>query len=375
MNPMSRFLALAFALVASTGASAADSARYSVIFGGQNIGHVIADTTANHTTIDFNVKNNGRGPTMAETIDFGADGMPTSWAISGTTTFGSKVNERFDRTKARATWLDSTGKGQASTKEPAIYVAQSGSPWSLQIYARALLKQPGMTMRALPGGTLKLEKRDGLDVQGKGGPLHVTRYELSGIQTDPDTMLLDANGDLFASVSPDSVVVREGYEGEEVRLRKLAADWSTQRFATIQKEVAHDYGAPTRIRNVRVFDPKTSQLTAPLSVLVSGKRIAAVEALDSPATPGEVTIDGAGGTLIAGMYEMHGHLDQEDALLNVLAGITTVRDMGNDNAASSRARARSAPTTASWSTARRRRSTRFAGTAHAATGRSRSTTA
>jgi hypothetical protein len=157
-------------------------------------------------------------------------------------------------------------------------VAQVGSPWSLQIYARALLKQPGMTLRALPGGTLKLDRRDGIDVQGKTGPLHVTRYELSGIQESPDTMLLDDNGNLFGVIAPDTVVVREGYEGEEVRLRKLAAEWSTARFAAIQKEVAHDYDAPTRIRNVRLFDPNTSALTAPLSVLVNGRKIAAVNA-------------------------------------------------------------------------------------------------
>ena len=328
---LKQILALA-AFFASASASAADSARYTVIFGGQKVGHVVADTTANRTTIDYNVKNNGRGPTMAETITFGPDGLPTAWTISGTTTFGSKVNETFKRDKSRATWLDSTGKGQASPKALSIYVAQSGSPWSLQVYARALLKQPGMTMPALPGGTLRLEKRDTIDVQGKSGPLRVTRYELSGIQTDPDVMLLDADGNLFASVSPEAVVVREGYEAEEVRLRQLAAGWSTERFASIQKQVAHDYGAPVRIRNVRLFDPKTSQLTAPLSVLVNGKRIAAIEPVDSPATPGEVTIDGAGGTLIAGMYEMHGHLGQNEALLNLLAGITNLRDMGNDNA-------------------------------------------
>ena len=330
---MSRVSFLLLALLASSSSvSAADSARYTVIYGGQNVGHVYADTTANRTTVDYNVKNNGRGPTMAETITFGPDGLPTTWTISGTTTFGSKVNETFKRDKSRAVWLDSTGKGQASPKEPSVYVAQSGSPWSVQVYARALLKQPGMTMAALPGGKLRLEKFDAIDVQGKAGPLHVTRYELSGIQTDPDVMLLDADGNLFASVTPDFIVVREGYESEEVRLRQLAAGWSTERFATMQKEVAHDYGAPVRIRNVRLFDPNTSQLTAPLSVIVNGKRIAAIEALDSPATPGEVTIDGAGGTLIAGMYEMHGHLGQNEALLNLLAGITSLRDMGNDNA-------------------------------------------
>jgi len=329
---MTRLLALTLALILPISAFAADTARYTVIVGGQKVGHVNVDTKAGLTTIDYNVKNNGRGPTMAETITFGADGMPSAWSISGTTTFGSKVNERFTRDQRRATWLDSTGKGQAALKEPAIYIAQSGSPWSLQIYARALLKQPGMTMPALPGGKVKLEKGNSLDVQGAGGALQVTRYELSGIRTEPQAMLLDAQGDLFATVSPEAVVVRAGYEGEEVRLRKLAADWSTERYAAIQREVAHDYGGPTRIRNVRLFDPKTSALTAPVSVIVNGKQIAGVEPVDSPATLGEVTIDAAGGTLIAGMYEMHAHIGQDDALLNVLAGITSVRDMGNDNA-------------------------------------------
>lgn len=331
LTDMKRIFAFAFGLAVFSAGAFADSARYSVIYGGKNIGHVYADTTANRTTIDYNVKNNGRGPTMAETITFGPDGLPTAWTISGTTTFGSKVSETFKRDKSRATWVDSTGKGQAWPKALSIYVAQSGSPWSLQVYARALLKEPGMTMPALPGGTLRLEKRDAVDVQGKSGPLRVTRYELSGIQTDPDVMLLDAEGNLFASVTPEAVVVREGYEGEEVRLRQLAADWSTERFATLQKEIAHDYGAPVRIRNVRLFDPNTSQLTAPVTVVVNGKRIAAVEPVDSLATPGEVTIDGAGGTLVAGMYEMHGHPGQNEALLNLLAGVTTVRDMGADN--------------------------------------------
>ena len=119
---MSGFSTPVLALITlSASVSAADSAHFSVIFGGQNIGHVYADMTANRTTIDYNVKNNGRGPTMAETITLGPDGLPSAWTISGTTTFGSKVNETFKHDKSRATWLDSTGKGQASPKEPAIY--------------------------------------------------------------------------------------------------------------------------------------------------------------------------------------------------------------------------------------------------------------
>lgn len=310
----------------------ADTLNYVFISGDKNVGHLIAETKGDRTTIDFDVKNNGRGPTIAESITLDPAGLPTEWSVKGTTTFGSKIAEHFARKGARGEWLDSTGKGHATIHTPSIYLAQSSSPWSNGIYARALLKTADKQLPALPGGVLRLEKGETLTVQGKDGPLEVTRYDLIGINLDPETILLDANNNLFANVDASSILVRAGYEGEQTRLRGMAADWSSQRFVKIEHEVAHHYAGPIRIRNVRVFDPKTSALTQPVAVLVRGKVIAAVEALDSPATPGETTIDGAGGTLIAGMYEMHAHLGQSDALLDVAAGITTVRDMGNDNA-------------------------------------------
>ena len=310
----------------------ADTFNYVFITGDKNVGHLTADTKGDQTTIDFNVKNNGRGPTIAESITLDAAGLPTEWTVKGTTTFGSKIAEHFVRRGSRGEWMDSTGAGHSTIHTPSIYLAQSSSPWANGIYARALLKTADKQLPALPGGLLRLEKGEALTVKGDAGPLQVTRYDLIGINLDPETILLDADNNLFADVDASSVLVRAGYEGEQKRLRDLAATWSSQRFVNIEHEVAHHYAGPIRIRNVRLFDPKTSALTQPLAVLVQGKVIAAVEPLDNPATPGETTIDGAGGTLIAGLYEMHSHLGQNEALLDVAAGITTVRDMGNDNA-------------------------------------------
>ncbi len=330
---MFRTLAAVAALsLALPSLTCAQTASFVAVFGGKTVGHLIAETRGDTTTIDFDIKNNGRGPTDAEVIKTNADGLPVAWTIKGATTFGSKVDEHFTQAGGKAEWLDSTGKGSAKIARPGLYIAQSGSPWSDGIYAHALLKAPGMEMAGLPGGTLRLEKGETLTVQGEGGPVQVTRYDLTGIDLTPSTLLLDPKGDLFAEVSANSIVIRKGYEGEQVRLRKLAADWSTARLVEIEKQVAHRYAGPVRISNVRLFDPKTSALTEPVSVVMRGKEIAAVEGLDSPATPGEVTIDGAGGTLVAGFYEMHAHLSQDGALMNLMAGITTVRDMGNDNA-------------------------------------------
>jgi imidazolonepropionase-like amidohydrolase len=326
---------IALALVCSLALSSfaeAGTERFTVIFGGKNVGHLTAYTTGNETRIDYDYKNNGRGPTMAETIRLDAQGLPSEWTLSGTTTFGSKVKEHFAHKGSRANWVDSTGKGDASVHGPSLYVAQSGSPWSDGMYARAMLSTTGKQIPALPGGVLHLEKGETFAVQGSGGSIDVTRYDISGIDLTPDIILLDSKGELFASVDSVFIMVRAGYEDEEQRLRQLAANWDTERLVNIEHEAAHHYAGPVRIRNVRLFDPKTSSLTDPVSVLVKDRQISAVETLDSPPTPGETTIDGAGGTLVAGMYEMHSHLDQDEGLLDVLAGITTVRDMGNDNA-------------------------------------------
>jgi imidazolonepropionase-like amidohydrolase len=331
-------LAIALALiVAMSSLAIAGTARFTVVYGGKNIGHLAAETNGGESHIDYDYKNNGRGPNLTENIRLDENGVPTSWTITGVTTFSGKVAEHFSRKGSRSEWVDSTGKGAAIGK-PSLYLAQSGGPWSDGIYARALLKTANRQLPALPAGVLRLEKGEALTMHGDPGPIEVTRYDLSGIDLMPETILLDKDGELFAlltsrGVPPGIILVRAGYEGEEQRLRKLAADWSNQRLVDVEHEVAHHYAGPIRIRDVRLFDPKTSSLTAPVSVLVMGKEIGAVESLDSPSTPGEVTIDGAGGTLVAGMYEMHAHLRSSDsALLNLMAGITTVRDMGNDNA-------------------------------------------
>lgn len=330
---MPKLLAIALVLssLVSFGAPA-DTRTFSVLYQGKNVGHLIAETKGDQTTIDYNYKDNGRGPTISETIRTGPQGLPVEWFIKGTTTFGSKIEEHFSQVAGHAEWADSTGKGSATLTTPALYVDQSGSVWSEQILAQALLHASGMRMDVLPGGTLHLEKGEQLTVNGSNGPVQLTRYDLSGIDLSPSTLLLDSMGDLFADVSPTFIVIRRGYEAEDARLRQLAADWSTSRFATMEREMAHHYTSPVRIKNVRLFNPTVSALSAPMSVVVHGKEIAALEPLDSPPTPGEVTVDGAGGTLMPGMFEMHAHLRQEGALLNLLAGITCVRDMGNDNA-------------------------------------------
>lgn len=311
--------------------AAAEVRVYRVLAGGNDVGHLKADVERDRVIIDYDYKNNGRGPTIAETIALDANGIPVRWEIEGATTFGNKVDERFVRQDGIAKWRDATGEGQAEIAKPIFYVPQNGSPWGVALLARALLADEDGRMEVLPGGSAAIAKRETMTFEGPDGPVAATTYEISGLDLNPTYITLDSDRELFALASPRFAIVRAGYEAADERLRDYSEKLSTERFVRIQSEAAREFEGPVRIRNVHVFDPDTMTRKGPVAVVFHGDRISSVQPNDSPVTAGETVIDGAGGTLVPGMYEMHGHISQEDALLNVAAGVTSVRDMGNEN--------------------------------------------
>ena len=319
---------LATLLAGTVPAAAQTAERLSVIANGEKVGSVVATQTGDHVAIHSEVKNNGRGPTMDEAIDLGPDGLPRRWTLDGKATFGGDVHERFARDGATARWSDAMGAREASVSGTALYIGQSASPWALGLYAHALLKAPGGTLPTLPGGQLHIDPLGPMTI----GTARYQAYAISGIDLSPEMILLDAAGALFAVLDTGGATVREGHEGDVPALTALATRLTADRYAGLQKCFAHRIDAPVRIRNVRVFDPVSGTRGAPVSVVFAHGRITGIQPLDAPASPGEATIDGAGGTLMPGLHDMHAHISLESALLYLAAGVTAVRDMGNDNA-------------------------------------------
>ncbi len=331
-------LAAACAACALSAPAFANPVDYRVLIQGKDIGHYTVDQTTNRLgtriSVDFDYKQNGRGPTIKEQVTLDQDGAPIQWTITGRTTFGNAVSESFTRNGSGAQWRDLAGPGRIKGKAaPRYYASQNGSPLDVSLLAKALLADPDHSLAVAPGGTATLTERDRRSFDGPGGKLEVITYELSGLSLNPIYLSLDANGEFFSSQSANFIMARAGYEkAADEPLRALAERLASDRFAALQAAGAHRYAGPVRIRNVRLFDPAAKALTDLSDVVVSGNRITQVAPAGSAATPGETGIEGGGGTLVPGMYEMHGHLGQEDALLNVLSGVTSLRDMGNDNA-------------------------------------------
>ncbi|MFN3214719.1 MAG: amidohydrolase family protein [Henriciella sp.] len=307
-----------------------DTATYHVFVQGTNIGAVEATPTETGYNVFYEYRNNGRGPTINETITLSADGLPIGWTAKGNTTFGNAVDESFTLENGIASWTDSTGTEQATVSEPTLYVAQNGSPFGLAVTAKALLADPDNQMPALPGGTLRLDMLETIDVTNVDGAVsQATTYALSGTSYNP-TYFLMQDSQFFGYVSPRMSILAEGFDGEDERLRGLAAEYGARRYEEIQARTVRSYDQPIRVQNVRLFDPATESIGDLVSVTVQDGMISAIEAADA-SSPGEISIEGAGGTLVPGLFEMHAHLGQQSALLNIAAGVTTVRDTGNDN--------------------------------------------
>jgi imidazolonepropionase-like amidohydrolase len=304
---------------------------FSVMISGTKVGHLKVNRNGNSVNIDFDYKSNGRGPTIKESLILNPEGFPVQWDISGNTTFGNEIDEHYKIVGNNAEWIDATGKGEATINQPSLYIDQSASPYSLFINAHVLLNSTEYSAPALPAGNLKLTAMETFKSISNSKSINLKSYAMTGAGLNPTYFVLDQSNSFFAFMTPRLIVIRSGFENEEDNLRQLAERYSASRYKNLQTKYAHTYKNNLRIRNIKIFDPKALALTEMASVLIGDGKIISIDATDVKTKKHEVEIDGQGGTLVAGLYEMHGHIGVNAALLNVIAGVTSVRDMGNNN--------------------------------------------
>ena len=301
-----------------------------VLSNGEVVGHVIAQQDARRVNVDYMVDNNGRGPKIKESLVLDGRGYPLSWSITGSSLFGADVNESYVWEQGEARWTSQADHGSSSVETPPLYVGNDASPWSLGLYARALLEAPDETLEILPSGRLQLQEIHRTNVGDDELPIVI--YSLSGIGLTPQLIALDESHRLFAEFGGRSMVIRHGYEPEADSLMVLARELEFERIRVLQRDLGHRYDQPVRINNVYIFDPSVPGRSELKSIVIEDGLIAAIELpMIDQSLMNEVVIDGEGGTLVAGLFDMHTHNSLDSGLFYLAAGVTSTRDMGNDN--------------------------------------------
>lgn len=328
---MRRFIvALAWLTVAVPALGAAGEERLVVIANGETIGYLRATTSGDRIEVDYHVDENGRGSKTRESVELGADGLPHAWSVKGNAWYGAPVDESFEWRGGTASWKSLNDRGSVPADVPHLYVANDASPYALGLYLKALQAAPDRTLPAWPSGSLRAERVREVQIAVDGGNKTFTAWALWGLDVAPTLVLADAAGDFRAYLNSYLLFIPESWAGAAPQLKGLQRSLDKDTLHEFTRRTMHRWDAPVYLRNVRVFDPASGTLSSPTTVVSFRGLITSVGA-DLTPTPDAVAIDGEGGTVVPGLFDVHVHLSPWDGPLHVAAGVTTGRDMGNDN--------------------------------------------
>jgi hypothetical protein len=322
------FLAIAHAQVTPTETR---PIRYNVFLAGNKVGFETSARNADGSLqFYFEFNDRGRGPKVTERVVLDSSAIPIQIVNSGNDYDKSSVDEHFTLKDAKATWTNRAEKGERAASRNAFYVSISGAPEESALLARALLAAGGR-LPLLPAGEASIEKRGELKIEANGQARTVVQYAISGLDFTPSPIWLDQDGAYFASASGWFAVIREGWEPAIDALNSAQDKISNQRAEKLAQGLGHTPAGSLVFVHANLFDAETASARPDSTVVVTGNKIAAVGADQQVAIPaGAEIIDATGKTLMPGLWDMHVHLQPNDGLLHMAAGVTSVRDMAND---------------------------------------------
>jgi cytosine/adenosine deaminase-related metal-dependent hydrolase len=317
-------------------AAAAETIRYvALVDGGKKAGEQVVRKGDDGTThVDFIFKDNGRGPELKEEYKLAADGTYSQYKVTGTSTFGAKVDETFARTGDNAQWKSTSDEGKQQVSGTALYSTLGGTPEGFSVAMSALAKRSDGKLPLIPSGTLTVRKVADAEVSHGSEKRTVQLVAMTGVGLTP-TFAWSTTGDhprLFAFIYPGFLqLIEEGWESNAMALETRQKQAEGEVLLGMEQRLAHPLTGTTLIRNARVFDSEKATLGAASDVLIGDGKIVSISSAGSEKTKADNVIDADGKVLLPGLFDMHAHFGPWDGGLHLAAGITTIRDMGNDN--------------------------------------------
>ncbi|CAN5719436.1 hypothetical protein BH11PSE8_BH11PSE8_35810 [soil metagenome] len=343
--------ALTFVSAAATAfaAQAAETLRYVLLASdGTPAGEQVVERADDgQVTVRYRFKDNGRGPELSERITPASDGTMDAYQVTGASTMGGPVDERYSRSGDKAEWRSTAERGAAKVSGTAMYVPRNGSFEPVSMNIAALAARADGQLPLLPSGTLTQRVIDEVELSNPSGErrrvqllvhtgLGFTPSFYWGTGVHSNDHASGGRPRLFAMIYPGwMTAIEAGWEAGAAELRTHQAAAEGKLLKEMAARLMKPLSGLTVVRNARIFDSDKAQLGPASDVYVLRGRITAIRPAGSTAGPAEQPadqeIDAAGRVMLPGLFDMHGHVDRWDGGLNLAAGVTTVRDMGNDN--------------------------------------------
>ncbi len=289
-------------------------------------------TTAIDGTIStqIHIVENGRGPHVDAKLRVSA----TDWTLeafeaSGKHTMGTKVDERFQLANGVARWKSEEEQGEKAVKGATFFLPIADGPVTPFLVPAAL--KAGGAIALLPGGQAKVTRVADITVAAGNEKRVLDGYRIDGLGLAPQYSWFERDtGTWFGDLTQWSAFVPEGWDAAIAPIVAKQRVLDRARDAEIARLNATKPVTGIAFTNARVLDVDKGVWLQSQTVLVVGDTIKAIGKTGTVKIPEGVDtlpVDGMG--IIPGLIDMHSHTTAVDGLLDIAAGVTLVRDVGN----------------------------------------------
>jgi imidazolonepropionase-like amidohydrolase len=287
---------------------------------------------------DFKFKDRGTEVPLTTSFRGGKNYVPQHFEIKGKTARGSSIDDEITITDTNASIRE--GKETRQSSVPAHFFTIAGyAPATMQMMLMRYLSANKIkgNLPSLPGGSITVEDRgrDLVTVEGRSTVLR--RYIVSGLIWGREWGWMDKQQNLVALVGVDAEFVhfealRDGYESLLNFFISKAADDGMAALADMSKQIIPQSKGVLAITNANLIDGTGKPVVANATVVIDNGKITAVGPASNVSIPkGATRIDAQGKYLLPGLWDMHAHFEQvEWGPVYLAAGVTTVRDVGNE---------------------------------------------
>ncbi len=280
-----------------------------------------------------------KGP-LTSTLRVGKDLTPRQFTIKGTKASGDAVDISV-AIEGRSAAVREAGQTRRMVVPERFFTLSGYAPASLQMMLVRYLLAHNIknSVDILPGGKAALSPRGRDTIELDGKKISLDRYLLSGLTWGSQTLWLDDSKRIVAivnfgggDVEATLPVLREGYEPALPFFLKRTAEDGAARFTEIANRLARKHAGALVLSGGTLINGTGTAPVADSVVVIEKDRIVAAGPRSRVNIPaGATVVDARGKYILPGLWDMHAHLFQmEFGPAYLAAGVTTVRDMGNE---------------------------------------------
>jgi imidazolonepropionase-like amidohydrolase len=287
---------------------------------------------------DFLFTDRGSPVPLKASVKASADYTPTSFEIKGQTSRSSSIDTAVTISGGKAQVREAKNNTDESAPEQFFTIA-GYAPVSMQMALIRYWKGHGSPAKlaVLPAGTLEIKDR-GADTFTIGGKtVALERYSVRGLVWGLQTLWMDKQDNLAALVTRDAEfdhfeAIREEYEGALTDFVTSAAKDEMAELLDMSRQLPGRKTGTMAFTGATLIDGTSKTPVVNATVVSKGGKIVAAGPAGKVKIPADATrVDVTGKYIIPGLWDMHAHYEQvEWGPIYLAAGVTTVRDVGNE---------------------------------------------